>query len=345
MPRVLFSTGDAFFNVKSYDSALVYYQRVIKEYPASPLVADALAGRQYTFQAEGKPQQALAEIDTILAKRPEGIPREELFSRKGDILFGEGDFAGAIKEYQQLPALKPSILVLAKAYYQMGRAYELQGNPAKAVQNYQKILNDAPESEYAPGAALALGIALGKTKQHAAAIRCLQDFDKRFPDSPLRTEAHYQLGLEFFLAADAARSMEEFQSVIRIAPENVFADRSRLQIARLHQWKKEYASSFDTLNALLARRSDDLAAEALLMIAENYAAQKKYKDALQSYNDIIQQYKDYPLQVEKARFGLGTTYEKMKDRKQARLNYQEIVKSPVDQAMKSEAEKRLKKIK
>ena len=74
MPRVLFNTGDAFFNLKSFDSALVYYQRVIREYGSSPLVADAIGGVQYTYEAQGRPRQALADIDTILAKNPPQQP-------------------------------------------------------------------------------------------------------------------------------------------------------------------------------------------------------------------------------------------------------------------------------
>src|SRR5438270_3092889 len=35
LPRVLFNLGDAYYNLKQYDSARVYYQRVIKDYPSN----------------------------------------------------------------------------------------------------------------------------------------------------------------------------------------------------------------------------------------------------------------------------------------------------------------------
>ncbi len=345
MPRVLFNSGDAFFNLKNYDSSRVYYQRVINGYPSSPLVTDALAGLQYTYQAEGRPGQALAVIDTFLTRKPAGIAEEELFLRKGDILFGQGNFGGSVQEYQRLLKLKPSPPVAARALHQLGRAYELQNDLAHAIQCYQKVVSDYSDAESAPAAALALGIAEMKTRQYRSAATALQAFDKRYPESPLSTEVHYQLGVALFTMADFEGALHEFDAVIGSASGNVFADRSRLQIARIYMQRKDYTTALDTLNALVNRRTDDIAADGLIVIGEIYATKKKFREALQAYHDVVEQYTDFPLQVERARWGLGQTYEKMKDRKQARLAYQEILKSPVDPAVKKDVEQRMKKLK
>lgn len=344
MPRVLFNTGDAFFNLKTYDSARVYYQRVIHEYPTSPLVADALSGLQYTYEAEGKPGQAIAEIDTFLTKKPAGMLQEELLLRKGDILFGQGDFNGAIQEYKRLLTLKPDRAVQAKTLQQLGRTYELQNNPSQAITYYQQALSGFSDAENAPAVTLALGIVQVKSKQYRAAIGNLQNFDRRYPESPLTTEAKYHLGVAQMNLPDEQAAMTQFRTIISSSQDNIFADRSRLQIARLHLNQKEYTTSIDTLNALVNRRSDDLAADGLLMIGDAYLAQKKFKEALQAYHDVIQQYTDFPLQVERGRLGLGGTYEKMKDHKQARIAYQEILKSPVDPVVKNDVEQRMKKL-
>jgi TolA-binding protein len=341
LPRVFFNTGDAFFNLKLYDSAKVYYQRVVHEYPTSPLVSDALAGLQYTYQAQGKASQAIADIDTLLAKRPEGVSEPDLVLRKGDIFFGQGDFAGAIQAYQQVLGSRPETVTTVKALYQLGRAYDMEDNAPRAVGYYQQAAAYR-DAEQAPAAMLALGLAHLKMKQPKAAADDFVEFERRYPDSPLLTEARYQHGLALSGEPDAA--INQFQAVIAAYPNDVFADKSRLQIARLLLQKKNYRGSLDTLNALVERRNDDLAADGILLIAENYRAQRKYKDALQSYNDVIQQYTDLPLKVELARMGLGETYEKLGDRKQARSAYEEILKSPVDMAVKKDVEQRLKRL-
>jgi TolA-binding protein len=184
-----------------------------------------------------------------------------------------------------------------------------------------------------------------KLRQYRDAAADLKDFAAKFPDSPLRTEAGYQSGVANAGIPNGAAAQSMFEQVIRDQPGDVFADRSRLRIAELKIGQKQYGSAIDTLNAVMNRRSDDIAADALLMIGDVYLAQRKYREALQAYHDVIQQYTDFPLKVELGRYGLGQTYEKMNDHKQARLAYEEIVKSPVDPEMKSSAEQRLKKLK
>ncbi len=344
MPRVLFNTGDAFFNLKMHDSARAYYQRVIREFPSSPLVTDALAGLQYTYEAEGRPAQAAAEIDTLLSNKPEGVPHEELLLRKGDIFFSQGDFAAAIAEYQRVVGLKPNRTAHAKALHQLGRAYELENNPLRAISYYQQVVSGFSDVEIAPAVTLALSLVHIKIKQFRAAVMDLQDFDKRYSDSPLSTEAHYQLGIAQLNIPEYASAMTQFRSVIEQQPENILAEKSRLSIARIHFLKKEYTRSLDTLSRIVSSRGDDIAADALVMIGDNYASMKKYREALQAYNDVIQQYMEFPLQIERARFALAKTYEKMNDRKLARAQYQKILESPIDPTIKYEAEQRMRRL-
>lgn len=341
LPRVLFNLGDAYYNLKQYDSARVYYQRVIKEFPSSLLVADALSGLQYTYAAQGKPEGALAEIEKVMREKPAGAPGEELILKKGDILFGQGDFAGAIGEYQRVVTMKPTQSVKAKALYQLGRAYEQEGNPLRGASFYEQVLSDAPDSEVVPRATLALGLAHMKAKHYGQAVDVLKGFDRRYPDSPLLTEAQYQLGVALASLPDKNAASDAFQLVIRQHPADLFADRSRLRMAQIDGDRKKNGTAIDTLTAIVNRRNDDIAGEALLMIGDNYLAMKRTKDAMQAYADVIRQYTDFPLVVERARLGEGECYERLRDKKRARSAYESVASSAVDPAVRKEAEARL----
>jgi TolA-binding protein len=344
MPRVLFNTGDAFYNMKQYDSARVYYQRVLKEYPETPLVPDAMSGLQYTYEAEGRPAAGLAEIDTLLRATPAGSSQEELLLRKGDILFGQADFGGAVLEYQKLLAMKPAKPVEAKALYQLGRAYELENNPQQAMPYYERLRRDFPDAEVAPTAALALGLAQIKTKQYTAAVGVLTEFERRYADSPLLAEVRYNRGVALSLVPQPEEAKAQFQALLQNNAADIFAERSRLQIARLAIKKKEYKAALDTLNALVSRRNDDLAAEGLLLIGECYVANKKTVDALQAFKDVYEQYSEFPLMVERARFAAGECYERLRDIPHARQAYEAVVNSAVDPVMRKDAQERLKRL-
>jgi TolA-binding protein len=344
MPRVYFNAGDAWYNVKQYDSSRVYYQKVLSEFPSSPLVSDAMTGLQYTYQAEGKPAGALAEIDKFLDATPEGSSREELIMRKGDILFGQGDYAGAALEYQSMLKLSPSRELRARALYQLGRAYELEDNQQQAVSYYEEILRNFDDTEVAQNVRLMTGVSYIKLKRYRAAVGALEGFAAKYPKSPLLSEAAYQLGVAQMNVPDRQSAKRVFRQVIVDHPDDIFADRSRLQLARLHIEAKEYKMSLDTLDRVVARRNDDLAAEALLLMGESYLSLKKPADALQAFKDVYEQYAEYPVLVERARLGGGESYERLRDTRQAIDLYEKIVNNPVDPAMKKDAEDRLRRL-
>lgn len=344
LPRVLFNMGDAFYNLKQYDSSRYYYQRVLREYPTTPLVPDAMSGLQFAYQAEGRPKGALAEIDSFLQQAPSGASREELMMRKGDILFNQGDFAGAVLEYQKLISMKPGRSVYARALHQLGRSYELEDNPQQAIAYYEQVARDYSDIEGTTSVTLALGISYVKAKRYKDAIGVLSEFGSKYPDSPLMSEARYTLGVALMNLKNRTGAMEQFRGVIVNHPGDVFADRSRMQIARMLTVQKQFKAALDTLNNLVTRRNDDLAAEALLQMGENYLSMKKHADALQAFKDVFEQYAEFPLLAERAKLGAGESYTRLNDAKRARAMYEDVAANAVDPAIRKDAQERLRRL-
>jgi TolA-binding protein len=344
LPRVLFNLGDAFYNEHSYDSARTYYQALIRQFPSSPLVQDALNGLQYTYEAEGRPAEALGVIEQFMQSGQNSASKGELLMKKGDILFGQGDFGGAILQYKQVMALKPDTTLEAKLLRQLGRSYELENNPAKAAGFYERFLASYGRDESAPQVGLALGQLYIKTKQFEKATVLLGRIEANYPASQTLPEVRYHAGIALLGGGDSRGAAARFSALIQSSPGDVFADRSRLQLAHIHQGRKEYAAALDTLEGIVGRRNDDIAAEALLSIAENYFLQKKIPAALQAFKDLIEQYTEFALLVERARLGAGECYEKLKDRANARKEYEELVRSALDPGTKKTAADRLKRL-
>ncbi|HUN66997.1 MAG TPA: tetratricopeptide repeat protein [Bacteroidota bacterium] len=344
LPRVLFNMGDSYYNLKNYDSARIYYKRVIDEFPTSLLVSDALSGLQYTNKAQGKPAAAIPEIDQVLKSSAGGERKEELEMKKADILFDQGDFAGALNEYGKVVSGSTSKQMKGKALYQMGRAFELNENLPRAAEYYERVIAETPETDVSPTAMLALGLCRIRMKNYTQAIQALEDFPRRFPDSPLLPEVRYQTGVAMMSVPEGEKALGEFRGLIAAYPDHIFAERSRLRMAEIYQNEKQYQTAVDTLSGIMSRRNDDFAAEALLRIGDAYYAMKKIRDAMQAYNDIVRQYTDYPRSVERAKRGLAIAYERQNDRKRARSLYQEIANSTTDPDLKKEAEEKLRKL-
>lgn len=346
MPRVLLNKGDAFYNLNEYDSSIVYYRRVIEEYPSSLLRSDAINGLQFAYQAQGKSSEAISVIEDLIAKQSENTASEDLLIRKADILFEQGNFGQAANEYLKIIGLQTSDLIQAKSLYQLGRCFEYENNPQKSAEYFNLVIKKYPASDFAPQSALSLAYLLQKQKQYKEAIYYLQLFETDYQSSPLVWEARYNLGVALLNQKELDNAKKQFEKVIGLAPSNeVFAFRSRLQIARMLQNRKFYSASNDTLTVIINNLNDDIAAEALLLMGENYLFLKDPKSALDAFNQVVEAFANYPLLVERALLGSGECYERLKDRNQAKKIYQQILQNPIDPAVKKDAEERLRRLK
>lgn len=346
MPRVLLNAGDALYNLAQYDSARVYYRRVIEEYPKSLLVPDATNGLQFTYRAQGRAREAVAAIEELVSKRAtQAVGSEELLMQKADILFDQGEFGQAATEYLRILDLQPADSLKARVLFQLGRIYVLENNPAKATSCFTQIAMSFPQSDVAPPALLSLGLLAARQSQWNLAMVHFRQFEERYPNSPLRWEAEYNIGVAQLGLKNNQAARAQFQKVIQTAPrDEVFADRSRLQIARMHQSEKQYAPAIDTLTDIVSRRDDDIAAEALLLMGEVYLGLKKPSDALQSFTRVVEGFSTFPLLVERGLLGSGECYERLNDRAQAREMYTRVVASAMDPLIKKDAEERLKRL-
>jgi TolA-binding protein len=345
MPRVILNTGDAHYNLARFDSARFAYQRLITEYPKSLLIPDAINGLQFSFQAEGKARQAIAVIDSLMRLNPEAESGNELRLQKADILFAQGDMGAAVVEYLQLLQQKPPLAIRVRAMHQLARIYELEGNIPNALSYYQQILEQAPDHELAPPALLAIGILHTKQRRWNDAIATLKDFDQRYPESPLRSEAAFNIGVALMNTTNPRGAWDQFSRIVEQYPRgDVFADRSRLQLARILQSRKEFQAAVDTLAPVVVHRDDGIAAEAYLLLGELSLALNKHDDAIASFNEVIQRFSIFPALHERALLGTGEAYERKNDRTNARDIYARLVEIAQDPAMKRDAEARLRRV-
>lgn len=74
------------------------YDRVIKKFPPTDKTIEALYARTFSYMLKGKHDEALAEIDTLLAKNPNDIFYLEA---KGDVYRNAGQMSDARKYYSQ----------------------------------------------------------------------------------------------------------------------------------------------------------------------------------------------------------------------------------------------------
>jgi tetratricopeptide (TPR) repeat protein len=126
---------------RQYGPALAALQKALELRPGYP---EVLWAQAFIRLRQGQPEEALKDLDPLVAKLPDGPP--ETLNVRGDVYQALGRLAEAAADYQRMTELKPKE---AEAYVCLARVCAKQGQPAKAAECFDRLVAAAPESEWA----------------------------------------------------------------------------------------------------------------------------------------------------------------------------------------------------
>jgi tetratricopeptide (TPR) repeat protein len=126
---------------RQYGPAMAALRKALDIRPGYPEVIWALA---FIRLRQSKPEEALKELDPLVAKLPDGPP--ESLNVRGDVYLALGRLEQAATDYRRVTELKSKE---PEAYVCLARVYERQGEPAKAAECFDRLVTAAPEAEWA----------------------------------------------------------------------------------------------------------------------------------------------------------------------------------------------------
>lgn len=236
--------------------AISRYKRFIKEFPVSPLAAEAQFRIAALYEGVGRPTRAFEEYQKLVTKYPDTRHFEDAVRSQVEI--ANAFLAGKKAKFLGLPILPAT-----------DRAEEM----------YVSILENAPYSRNAPVAQFNLGITYerqGLAKESAAAYQRVLD---RYPNSSIADDALYQIAYVYMRLGESGRS-EDLSALV--GARNTFED-------FLFQYpeSEKAPQAEDNLASITDKESGDL-----LAIARFYDRKKDYRAAAIYYNDVIRRSPD-----------------------------------------------------
>jgi tetratricopeptide (TPR) repeat protein len=300
-PDVLFRLGDAYMRKGEYSSAVPPLTRAAELDPNSSqvqqLLGFALLAAGYASEAAshlekvhesgalgiaqlqmGQPLEAIANLQTALAKNPNDPDLLFYLSRagallssqsldkllgsfpnsarghqaKGQTLFEMKLYADSIKEYQQALTVQPN---LPGVRLELGQVYAANSDWARAAEQFQIEANSQPGNAEA---AYRLGDALMRHGEMKEAVESLRRSNTLRPDMP---ETLYALG-RALASSDPHKAEQVFSRVIELEKETPLAGQAYLALAGIHrkQGKTQEAAQdmqeFQRIQALTAPGSN-----------------------------------------------------------------------------------------
>jgi len=246
-----------------------------------------------------------------------------------DTQFVLKDFPGAISNYNFLvdqfasfPEVKTNLL--ERALYQTVRA-ALEGNDLPAATNaLQKILDWYPNGFAGHRSLLLTGEGLSAWKDTARARELFDDFEKRFPDSPLlpqvrlavarsyeqdgdweaaitnyaawmaaftnhadRAQAEYGRAWDTFMAGRQTNALTLFTNFVAEFPRNELAARAQFWIGGFYFERGEFLSAENNFQLVYQQwPNSELADEAYMMAGRAAIGRLSYKDAIFYFTNL-----------------------------------------------------------
>jgi len=171
--------AEAHFLAKDYVEAAAAYEDFLKQYPNHPRTAEALyqLGMSYYKQIlsadrdQTATQNALVTFENLIRRFPDDPNREEvqkmivqcrerLAERElyiGHFYLRTGKYLPAIKRLQTIPESYPDFANLDQVYFYLGQAHQKNGNRQQAVDAFETLVRNFPQSQHAREAQQFLG--------------------------------------------------------------------------------------------------------------------------------------------------------------------------------------------
>lgn len=250
-PQEQFDWAMKFYESKDYKRSVGEFTKLVRYYPNSELAAEAqyYVGRSYEGLEEY--EQAYLAYQKAIETYPFTKKMEEMIEREFEI--GNRFYAGERIKLWGVPTF-PSVY--------------------KAIEIYQKVVDNAPYGKYAEEVLYKIGECHKKAGDYQAARLAFQKLVDEHPDSKLAADAKFQVGL---CASQASLKPTYDQSVTNEALKEV------------EDFAKRHPESQLTHEADKMRQSlREKKAESDFTIAEFYSKQKYYEAASVYYKNIVE---------------------------------------------------------
>lgn len=250
-PQEQFDWAMKFYEAKDYKRSVGEFTKLVRYYTNSELAAEAqyYVGRSYEGLEEY--EQAYLAYQKAIETYPFTKRMEEMIEREYEI--GNRFYAGERIKLWGVPTF-PSVY--------------------KAIEIYQKVVDNAPYGKYAQEALYKIGECYKKANDYQAARLAFQKLVDEHPDSKLAADAKFQVGL---CASQSSLKPSYDQSVTDEALKEV------------EDFAKRHPESQLTPEADKMRQSlKEKKAQSDFSIAEFYRKQKDYKAASIYYRNIVE---------------------------------------------------------
>lgn len=146
---------------------------------------------------------------------------------KGFVYFDQEEYEQARREYQKVIDDYPDSNMADDAQYEIGIAFDFdeEGQYERANGEYEKVINNYPDSDSAPRAQYAIAHNFYKQKRYKEAIDEFRKVVESYPQNERAPKAQYGVGRSFFLQGKFGQAIKEYKKVLELSDKKEHRER------------------------------------------------------------------------------------------------------------------------
>jgi len=275
--------------------ALTNFDSVIRDFPASPLVAKARLDRGWCYWAAKKMDEAKADFQEAADHLPFSTDQAVARFKLADLQFYQHDYGAAVTNYSLLLTQYAGMAsvtnsLFGHALYQMAEASLDRGDEEGARTAVNKILNWYPNSDFGAGGLLLIGE--DPKNDYAARRQIFADLLKRFPNTPLLPDVQYAMARTFEQEGNWTKALAAYDQWVARYPSHALLPRVEFSRAMACQRAGLETNALAMFTNFVVRfPSNDFAPWAQNAVADFYFNHENWQLAEQNYELLYQTFK------------------------------------------------------
>ncbi len=213
-----FYLGGARTNLKKWDQAETALSRALELTMTAEQKSWALFWRAEARSGLGRDEEALEDLDSAIAIKPDWI---KALSQRGYTLLGLKEYDRAIADYSRAIAIDPKY---AAAYYNRGIAYLNKGDNDRAIEDYTQALEINPKHA---AAYYNRGLA---HRDKGDNDRAIEDYTRALEINPKYATAYNSRAWAYYKLGQFEQGLADANTSISLNPKSAYAYDTRAQI-------------------------------------------------------------------------------------------------------------------
>ena len=250
VPHALYGKSLCLVQKGQYRAAADLLERILRDYPDSPLTASVLFELGQIRLAQERTQEAIARLQELRWGYPAFPQRRAAQKLLGDTYFQLGQYAAAIELY--LPIVSNSTISDDRGPIRrrIGRAYHHLNRYGEAMETYRQILAEEPNPAGLDSIYFAQAILQLRLGQEDEALRLFRKVGQEFASSELATDASARAGHIAFAQQKYKQAYQLYQPLLQQSEDVLIHGQAVLALFRLKRLEegrkaaKQFAKRF-----------------------------------------------------------------------------------------------------